>query len=56
MVQSGLQPDDVVHEVGEQLAAIRRVHHLGVEHGGVAARALVHRDGERRVLARCRRP
>ena len=48
----GLQPDDPVHEVGKQFCAVRRVHHLGVEHGRIVAAALVGSDGEGRVLRR----
>ena len=52
MVQSPGRPRDLVHEVGEQLGAVGRVHDLGVEHGRVDAARLVGGDGERRVLAR----
>ncbi len=46
------QAGDLVHEVGDQLRAVGRMHHLGVEHCRVDAALLVGRDGERRVLAR----
>ena len=38
--------DDVVHEIGKQLAAVRRVYDLGVEHGGVIFARLIRSDGE----------
>ena len=47
-----LHAGDLLHEVGQQLRAIGRVHHFGVEHGGVVAALLVDRDGEGRVLGR----
>ena len=43
---------DVVDEVAQQLAAIGGMNHLGVEHGGVVAPGLVHRDGEGGILRR----
>ncbi len=46
----GLEARDLVHEVGEQLGAVRRVHDLGMELHGVEAAGLVGDDGERRVL------
>ncbi|MND45787.1 hypothetical protein D3C80_366510 [compost metagenome] len=49
----GFKPDDLVHEVGEQLAAVRGMHHFRVEHGGVVVTGLVRGDGERRVLGGC---
>ena len=45
----GFEPDDVVNEISEQLAAVWRVHHLRVEHRCIAFRLLVHRDREGRV-------
>ena len=54
MVQSPLQAGDLVHEVGEQLRAVRRVHDLGVELRRVEAARLVGGDREGRVLARRR--
>ena len=42
---------DLVHEVGDELRAVRRVDDLGVEHGRIDAARLVGGDGERRVLA-----
>ena len=47
-----LEAGDLVHEVRQQLGAVRRVHHLGVEHGRVDAALLIARHGERRILAR----
>ena len=37
MLQSGVQPQIVDDEVAQQLGAVRRMHHLGVEHGRVEA-------------------
>ena len=43
---------DVPDEIGEQLAAVGRVHHLRVEHQAVALRVLVGGDGEGRAFGR----
>ena len=45
-----LQADDLVHEVGEQLGAVRRMDDFRVEHGRIVVAALVGCDRERRVL------
>ena len=47
---------DVPHEIGEQLAAVGRVHDLRVEHQAVALRLLVGGDREGRAFGRGRRP
>ena len=41
---------DVTDEIGEKLAAVGRVHDLGVEHQAVAPRGLIGRDCERRAF------
>ena len=43
---------DVPREIGEQFAAVGRVHDLGVEHHRIAARILVGGDGEGRAFGR----
>ncbi len=43
----GLEAGDLVHEVRDQLGAVRRVHDLGMELHGVEAARLVGDDGER---------
>ncbi len=49
----GLQAGNLVHEVGEQLGAVRRMHDLRMELNGVEAARFIRNDGEGRVLARC---
>ena len=51
MVQSPEQPAIVVGEVAQQLRAVRRVHHLGMELHAVEAAAVVGDGGEGRALA-----
>src|SRR6478672_3791740 len=41
---------NVPDEIGEQLSAVRRVHHLGVEHEAVALLRFVRRNGEGSTL------
>ena len=41
----------VVGEIAQQLRAVRRVHHLGVEHHAVEPARVVGEGGERRALA-----
>ncbi len=45
-----LDADDLVDEIGEQPAAIGRVHHFGVEHCGVIFARLIGSDGKGGVL------
>src|SRR5690606_34598031 len=47
-----LDAGDLVHEVGDEFRAVRRVHHFRVEHGGVVALRLVGADGEGGVFRR----
>ena len=47
---------DVVHEVADELRAVRRVHHFRVELHAVELALLVGDDGEGRVLGRRRAP
>ena len=49
MVQSPVQARDLVHEIADQLGAVGRVHHFGVEHQAVVFALLVLDHGERRV-------
>jgi hypothetical protein len=46
----GFQTDNAMHEIGEQLGAVGRMHHFGMEHRRVVAARLIRRDGEGRVL------
>ncbi len=46
MVQSAWRPTILCTKIGDQLAAIRRVHHFRVEHGRVIALRLVDADRE----------
>src|SRR4051794_9411819 len=41
---------DVAHEVGEELPAVGRVHHLRMEHEAVALRLFIRGDRERRTF------
>ena len=50
IVQSPAQAADVAHEIGEQLAAVGRVDHLGVEHHRIEAALLVGGDREGRAF------
>ena len=45
-----LEAGDLEQEIGEKLRAVRRVNHLGMEHGRVVAALFVGRDRVRRVL------
>jgi hypothetical protein len=51
MVQSPFSPAILCTKLEDQLRAVGRMHHLGVEHRGVIAALLVGGDGEGRVLA-----
>ena len=46
------QAADVADEIGEQFAAVRRVHDLGVKHQGEEAALLIGGDGEGRAFGR----
>ena len=44
------QPADMAHEVGDQLGAVRRVHHLGVELRAIIAALVIGDQREGRAL------
>ena len=49
------QAGDLADEIADQLGAVGRVHHLGMEHQPVIPALLVLDHGERRIRAECRR-